>query len=92
MEEKKVKGSDLIRLRRTMRLHGLATPVTSNVPTTTGVPCAWPSDAAQRDHKERGEQHASQLHDLVMGRKAQIQNKFDAPESIAKPWKKPWDE
>ncbi|HEV7610961.1 MAG TPA: hypothetical protein VGO37_03700, partial [Steroidobacteraceae bacterium] len=68
---------------------------------TTGIPWPWPSDAAQRDHKQRGEQHAGQLHDLMIARKAQIQNHSEEPSkrelattfaNVAKPWKKPWDD
>jgi hypothetical protein len=83
-EEKKVTVSERIGLRCGMRPRELAAPVTSNATTTSSFPRYWqPSDAELLAHKQRGEEHASQLQKFMAARKPQpMQDLQDEPSKL----------
>ena len=126
MEENTLPDSELSKLRRSMGLSEPPTPGTFRTRTTTGIRWPLPSEAALREHKQRGEKHVARLQQLLRmhpgapmvaskpqpkqnaqersiepaatpavppvepQRRRQPDNS-DPPESVAKPWKKPWD-
>jgi hypothetical protein len=65
MVESKLSNSELSRLRRSMGLRELAMPATLRTRTTTGILWPRPSEAALREHGQRGEEHVTQLQRIL---------------------------
>jgi len=78
MDDKKVTHSEQLRLRRAMYLRGFALAV------------SYPPN-----HFGTGAHRKQTKHELAMiperPQRSQPPDNPDPPESVAKPWKKPWD-
>jgi hypothetical protein len=69
MEENKLSNSELSRLRRSMGLRELAMPATLRTRSTTGIFWPCPSEAALGEHRQRGEEHVTQLQRILHKRR-----------------------